>query len=615
MNVAIVLKLFDGVTAPLRRVSQAIDEASKAMEKTKARADKAFERADRLKQASDSMMRFSRAITDEVLDVVKAASSFEQAMLGVAKQVDGARDPAGQLTAVYTDMAKQIQTLGREVPMATTEIAKMVAAGARMGIAKGELIEFAKTAAMMSEAFELPAEKLAEDMGKISVLFKLTQPEVRGLADAINYLDDNAISKGGDIIDFLQRAGSVAGTIKVSGKEMAVLGSTLLTLGEHSYSAGRAINVLFSKLGAANKGSKDFKAAMRELGLSTDAIQKGMQIDSQGTFLKVLDAVNKLPKDRRIGTLVDLAGLEHSDTLAKLAAGIDEYRKQIGLASSQKVEGSMSREFQARLATTAAKWEITKNLVAELAVNIGDKLLPEINKLLEALGPIVTKTAEWINQHPTLTKWILYTAGVVGTLAGVLGGLMTVLSVGFGAYGVFALAKSFGIFAFVLRATMLPALLSVLPVMGTFIASLWAMAVPALAAAAPFLAIAAIIAGITLGMLQLIRLVREWDELDFGEVWKGFHTALGDGTFWQTVKINPFSGLSGGTGGGLQPVLAPAMATGSPGAAFDMQKNIEPPTGTLVVKFDENNQPVVKSMQATGFDLEAEASSGRMMSY
>ena len=619
MNVSIVLKLFDGVTAPIRRVSQAIDQASKAIEKTKERADKAFERSDRIKQTADNMMRFSRVMTDEITKVVEAASDFEQAMLGVAKQVDGARDASGALTPVYRDMAKQLQLLGREVPMATNKLAEMAAAGARMGIAKSDLIEFTKTTAMMAEAFEVTdVGGLAEDMGKISVLFKLTQPEVQKLADSINYLDDNAISKGSGIIDFLKRVGGLAGTVKISEKNMAALGSTLLTLGEEAFPAGRAVNAIMSTMASATKGAKPFRSAMRELGLSLTDVQKGMQVDAQGTLLKVLEAVNKLPADKRIGVLTQLVGIEHSDTLAKLAVGIEEYRKQIALANSQKAEGSMSREFQARLATTAAQWEILKNRALELAVNVGEVLLPEINKLIDKLKPLTSGLADWVKEHPELTKAIMLTAVAVAAITTALAGLLVVISAMVGAYGVFMLAKAFGVFAFVLRASMIPAIWSMLAAIPAFVAGLWAIAAPALVAAAPFIALAAAIVAVGAALLQLIRLAREWDQLDFGEVFKGIDAAISDRSFWKTLTLNPFSGLNdvdNGRTGGLQPVaLGPPMTSAGTGA-FNMLNALEPAKGTLVVKFDENNQPQVKSMQSQGFDLEAETSSGRMMSY
>lgn len=363
------------------------------------------------------------------------AAKFETAMLGVAKQVDGARDSSGKLTSVYFDMKKQIQQLGREMPMATSEIAGMVAAGARMGIVKDELIEFTRTAGMMAEAFELPAAELADQMGKIRTLFGMkTQAEVRALADSVNYLDDNAISKGGDILEFLERTGGVAGAVKITGTQMAALGSTLLTLGTRTQVAGTAVNAIFQKLAAAEKGTKKFRGAMGELGLGLKDVQKGMQTDAQGTLLKVLDKINAMPAEKRLGAMVDLVGLEHSDELAKLAAGVGEYRHQIELASSQKAEGSMSREFQARLGTTAAQFEIAKNRAGELGEKIGSVLLPAVNQMLPALGNAVTQTAEWTGKN----------SGLIGDLATLAGGL----TAGFAAWKLFNLGVGGATFAF-----------------------------------------------------------------------------------------------------------------------------------------------------------------------
>lgn len=346
-----------------------------------------------------------------------AAASYEKAMLGVAKQVDGARDENGKLTATYWEMFKAIQQLGREIPVPTNELAMMAEQGARMGVPKEQLIEFVRTTAMMGTAMDLPREELADDMGKIANLFKLPIPEIKNLGDAINYLDDNSVAKGGDIIDFLRRTGGVAGAVKVTGKEMAALGSTLLSLGERSETASTASNAFIQKLAAAEKGSKKFQGAMEELGLSSEQVQKDMQKDAQGTMLKVLDAVNKLPKDKQLGVLVDLVGLEHSDTIAKLSNGVAEYRKQIDMVNSQKVEGSMSREFAAQLASTNAQWEITKNRVFEVGVNIGTVLLPAINNFMGVIGTVTSALADFTMEHPRLVKSIGFVAAaVVGSL-------------------------------------------------------------------------------------------------------------------------------------------------------------------------------------------------------
>lgn len=346
------------------------------------------------------------AVAAAAIFPVKDAADFEKAMLGVAKQVEGARDKSGRLTSVYFDMAKQVQKLGREVPIATNELAAMVEQGARMGIARDQLINFTRTTAKMATALDLPREELADDMGKIANLYGLPIPAIERLGDAINYLDDNAISKGGDIIEFLRRTGGVAASVHVTATEMSALGSTLLSLGERSETASTASSAFIQKLAAADKGSKKFRRALDEIGLSAERVQKGMQADAQGTILEVIEAVNKLPKESRLGVLVDLVGLEHSDTIAKLVTGVEEYRRQIELAGSQKAQGSMGREFAAQLASTAAQWELFKNRALEVSVNVGSVLLPSVNKLMGAIGGVASTIADWVRENPKTSAMI-----------------------------------------------------------------------------------------------------------------------------------------------------------------------------------------------------------------
>lgn len=410
----------DGMRERYAQLTQQLDKMRAAQQRLnqvqqaqKANLDK---RAEYRGQIFDAVALGATAASPVVM-----AANFETAMLGVAKQVDGARDSSGKLTRVYYEMGQQIQQLGREIPLATNEIADMVTAGSRMGVTRDQLIDFTRTSAMMADAFELPAGELADNMGKIAGLFKIPIPAIGELADSINYLDDNAISKGGDIIEFLTRTGGVASAVKVTGQEMAALGSTLLTLGERTETAGTAANAMFQKFAAADKGTKNFKSALKELGISSAAVQKGMQQDATGTMMKVLAAIGKLPKEKQLGVMVELVGLEHSDTLAKLANNTEEWRRQLELANSEAAKGSMSREFAARLQTTNAQWTLMKNRTSEVAVNLGSVLLPAINDTFKAISPLVNVVADFARENPKVTKAIVGTVVALTSLK--VGGL------------------------------------------------------------------------------------------------------------------------------------------------------------------------------------------------
>ena len=351
---------------------------------------------------------------------VVMAAKFETAMLGVAKQLEGARDENGNLTKTYFDMQKQVQVLGRELPIATNEIAAMVSAGLRMGIAGDEVVGFTRKTAEMATAFELPVEELADNMGKIANMYKIPIPAIGDLADSINYLDDNAIAKGGDIIDFMKRVGGTAAMVKISGKETAALGSTLLTLGEGSETASTAINAVFSKLGAANTQSKPFKEMVKELNMSTGELGRGMQTNAIGTIFKVMDEIKKLPKlaadgkTSQVDAVATLFGAEHWDTFSKLLENRGEMERQIALANSTAADGSMGREFQARMATTEAQWATLKNRASELAVNVGSVLLPAVNSVMNQIGSVVSVVADWSQANPALTRAIVTAAVALG---------------------------------------------------------------------------------------------------------------------------------------------------------------------------------------------------------
>ncbi|AWM87379.1 phage tail tape measure protein [Microvirga sp. 17 mud 1-3] len=414
-------KNVDGLREKYTRVTAQLEKMRAATERL-ARAERARE-ANLAKRAElRGQMVDAVAIGAAAAAPIAAAVKFENAMLGVAKQLNGARDSSGKLTKTYFDMQAAIQKLGRELPVSTNAIAEMVTAGLRMGVASDQVLEFVRRSAEMSTAFELPEADLAESMGKIAGLYKIPIPAIGALADSINYLDDNAISKGGDIIEYMQRVGGVASAVKITSTEVAALGSTLLTLGERTETASTATNAMMQKLAAADKGTKKFKSAVREIGLSTATIQKGMQVDAMGTMLKVMDAISKLPMDKQLGVMVELVGLEHSDTMAKLANNTGELRKQLELANSEAAKGSMSREFQARMQTTNAQWTVSKNRLTEIGVTIGSVMLPALNDLMQTVGPVVSKFAEWAKDNPLLMKALVGTATAlvglrIGTLA------------------------------------------------------------------------------------------------------------------------------------------------------------------------------------------------------
>ncbi|MFZ2307545.1 MAG: phage tail tape measure protein [Rhodoferax sp.] len=355
---------------------------------------------------------------------VRDFSKHEDAMLGIARQVPGARNEMGKLTEVYRQAERDVRALSGQIPLATTQITEMMTASARMEVPTDKLKEFTLLASQMATAFDAVPDQITESMGKVAKNFKIPLTDIRGLADSINYLDDNAISKGADIIDFLNRTSGVVSTVAMRAQDAAALGSTLLTLGERAESASTAANAIVQKFAAATKGTKKFKSAMQELGLSTDAVQSGMSTDATATLSKVIEAIGKLPESKRIGVMVELVGMEHSDTLAKLVDKPEELIRQRKLANGGEAKGSMAREAAARNATLSAQWQMTKNRAFNLSAVVGESLAPALVSLLTVVNPLIERFGNWVQANPVLVGWVMKLAIGGAALVAVLGTLL-----------------------------------------------------------------------------------------------------------------------------------------------------------------------------------------------
>lgn len=369
-----------------------------------------------------AMLNAGRSATNGLLGPVRAYSDFEDAMAGVAKQVAGARDDNGQLTSTYYEMADAIKAMGQRIPMATTEIAALVEGAARMGVTgKENLLAFAEVAANAATAFELPADQIGENLARIADLYKIPIQNVSQLGDAINYLDDNAKSKGADIIEVLQRTAGITASVGMSFKDAAALGSTFLTLGASAEVAGTATNAMIRELAIATEQPKRFQKGLAQLGLDAKALQKGMAKDATGTIQQVMEALSKLPEENQLTVATQLFGKEYGDDASKLAQNIGEYRRQLELANAEAGKGSMQKEADIKAQLLSARWLMTQNKLFNTLSEAGEALKPVLIDLMDAASGFLGGLRDWIKENPALAGGILQAAVGLTVLATALG--------------------------------------------------------------------------------------------------------------------------------------------------------------------------------------------------
>ncbi|MGF7432099.1 phage tail tape measure protein [Pasteurella bettyae] len=442
------------LNAKINQTTQSIEKQKQALAKLNAikqrqqnhqnNIDKLKSGAERMQYLGQRSMMAGATITAPIVNSVRDYMDFESAMAGVARQVGGLKDDQGNLTAEYGEWEQKIKNLSRELPLTTTQIAEMLTAAARMDTPKEELENFVRLNTQMATAFDAAnPDELVEQFGKVSKNFKLSSQGARELADTINYLDDNAISKGTSIIGFMNRVGGIASIAKISDKNMAALGSTLQTLGADEESSATAVNSIFTRL-AISGNNKQVDTGLSLLKLDPKKIAKGMVTDAQGTLMQVVQKIKKLPESQQVTVMKNLVGQEHVKTMAKLVGNTEEWVRQIELANSEQAKGSMTREFQTQMNTLANKWQVFKNQLFNINSSFGGSLKKHLEEIIAKVGSVIDKVQNWINANPELTASIAKWVAILGSGLTVIGALSMAMSFLF--YPVARLAMAFGHF-------------------------------------------------------------------------------------------------------------------------------------------------------------------------
>lgn len=431
-------------TAEVEKQTRALEQQGKvqqAMHAARAQYDKGIARRNQIAGAGAATMGAGAAMGLPILKTVKEFAALEDARIGLAKQMDGAYDDSNQLTQQFRDMEATLMALSERLPLTTIEMYSLAEGAARMGIQGADnLARFTEAAAIMQAAFDLPADEISMDMGKIADLYKIPIENIKELGDTINWLDDNAQSQGGDIIKVMQRIAGIATTVGMSYKDAAAFGSTFLSLGATEETAATATNAMIRELSVANMQSKRFQAGLEMVNLEAGQLQKNMAMDPSGTIIQVLEALKTLPKEQQLEAATRLFGKEYGDDASKLAQNIGELRRQLKLANDEEARGSMQRESDRRNQSISAQWEMTKNALFNTDSGLGETLKPALVDILVLVRELAVGVRNWTKEHPTLTAVLMKTAAIIAVLLFASGGLLLTVAAIMGPMLAFRLA-------------------------------------------------------------------------------------------------------------------------------------------------------------------------------
>ncbi len=345
----------------------------------------------------------------------KAAIDFEDAFAGFEKVANG---PEKQVKA----MSGGFQNMGLKIPMATRELVDIGTAAAQSAIPLGEILSFTEDAGRMGVAFDMTGEKSGEMMTAWRNGMNLTQGQVLGLGDAVNYLSNTLAGDAADIGELVQRVGALGMSSGFSEVQVAAFGSTILGAGRGVEVASTGFKNLSIRLSMGAAATKEQRKAFTELGMDAEDVAARMQEDAPAAVLSVIDALKQVPSDMQTGLIVKLFGTESLDAITPLIENTDLLRKALGLVSDKsKYAGSMFEEFEKNSKKAKAQLQLTANATDKASVSLGDSLLPVIKEVSGEVTPMISSFADWAKENKGVVKGVAALgAGLIGLKLGMV---------------------------------------------------------------------------------------------------------------------------------------------------------------------------------------------------
>lgn len=342
----------------------------------------------------------------------KEAMKFETAMAGVKKVAEGTDEQ-------YAKLSDELKKMSAELGISAAEMAELAAAGGQLGIPIEKLSEFTAIASKMSVAFGITAEEAGNAAATIANVFQIPIGEVEKLGDAINVLGNNTAAREKDIVAAMARIGGTAKQFGLAADEAAALADAFIALGKPPEVAATAINAMLQKLQTAQSQGKGFQTALEGIGTSADEMAANIAANPQQALTELLHKLEGLDKQSRALTLSQLFGTEYSDDIALLVGSLGEYEKALGLVADKgQVVGAMQKEVANAMSTSEAQIAKAKQEIINVAIEVGEKLLPLVSLLASTVGGVAGAVGAITEEFPVLTQLAaLFAAGAVAVKA------------------------------------------------------------------------------------------------------------------------------------------------------------------------------------------------------
>lgn len=396
---------------------------------------------DKMQSVGRGMSNFGRSYSMKVtapivaggIAVFKAASDWESAFTGVEKTVDGTAQEMKTLRGELRGMAK-------DIPASTTEIAAVAEAAGQLGIQTSNVEEFTRTMIDLGEATNMTSEQAATEFARFANIVGMSQKDFDKLGSSLVELGNNMATTEAEISEMSLRLAAQGKQVGMSEADILALAASMSSLGIKAESGGTSMTKVLKRInGAVDVGGDKLNQFAEAAGVSSEEFAKAWKDDPIKALDLFIKGLGKSGEEGENLTTIlgelGIKGIRESDTLLRLAGASDILSEAVDTSTGAwKENTALTEEAEKRYETTASKLKIMWNRIKDVAITLGDSLIPAVMGAIDAAEPLIKKIESGAqafsdmdeSQQRTILKMIALVAAI-GPASVVLGGLTTAI--------------------------------------------------------------------------------------------------------------------------------------------------------------------------------------------
>lgn len=379
---------------------------------------------------------------------LKAATDFESSFAGIRKTVGDATDQFGNLTSTGRLLETGMRDLARQIPLNVNELNRIGEAAGQLGIKSENILGFTRTMAALGVTTNLSSDEAATALARLANITQMPQEHFDRLGSTIVALGNNLATTESEITEFGLRIAGAGKQVGLSEAQILAIGGALSSVGIHAEAGGTAISkVMIDMASSVDAGGDRLQQFADVARMSAADFATQFRTDAAGALTAFVAGLGNLEGTGRttLGVLADMEITETRmrDALLRASGAGDLLTNSLRIGTDAWRENTaLTREAEQRYQTTASQMTLLWNNVRDVAIQLGQALLPIVHRVIEALQgflPYVQKVVDWFTQLSPTTQTVIVAIGglvaalgpalvVIGTLAMSVGAALPVLT-------------------------------------------------------------------------------------------------------------------------------------------------------------------------------------------